>query len=87
MRQILPWSQEMSAELHCSEMMGSASDPGPFTEQTARGSALLQKNGIVWQPGRPVNAHGRAFPGAAGPERRAAEKGSWGLDTKLLCTT
>lgn len=47
----------MSTELHCSEMMASVSDPGPFTEQTARGRAFLQKNGMVWQPGTLVKAH------------------------------
>lgn len=63
MRQIFPRSKEMSTGLHCSEMMGSVSDPGPFTEQTARGSAFLQKNGIVWQPGTLVNAHVGLFQG------------------------
>ena len=77
----------MSTELHCSEMMGSVSDPGPFTEQTAPGSAFLQKNGIVWQPGTLVNTHGRAFPGAGVPKRHTAQKGSRGLDTKLQSTT
>jgi len=51
MRQIFPWSTEMSTVLHYTEMMASVNDPSPFTEQTAHGSAFLQKNGIIWQPG------------------------------------
>lgn len=84
MRQIFPWSKEMSTELHYSEMMASVRDPGPFTEQTAQGSAFLQKNGIVWQPGTLLKAHDRVFPGASVPRKHFAQKSRTGLDTKLL---
>lgn len=64
-----PRSKEMSTELHCSEMMGSVSDPGPFTEQTARGRAFLQKNGMVWQPGTLVGLSQRLLsPGDTAQE-------------------
>lgn len=76
MRQIFPRSKEMSTELHCSEMMGSVSDPGPFTEQTAQGSAFLQKNGIVWQPGTLVNAHIGLSQGLLSPGDTAQEPSS-----------
>lgn len=76
MRQIFPRSKEMSTELHCSEMMGSVSDPGPFTEQTARGRAFLQKNGILWQPGTLVNAHVGLSQGLLSPGDAAQEPSS-----------
>lgn len=66
----------MSTELHCSEMMGSVSDPGPFTEQTAWGRAFLQKNGTVWQPGTLVNAHTGLSQGLLSPGDTAQEPSS-----------
>lgn len=71
MRRIFPWSKEISTELHCSEMTGSVSDPGPFTEQTAPGQCLPPEEWHRLAARHPCECTWLGFPRAAVPKNRS----------------